>query len=67
VKYAFGFEDEVARDGVRRIGHGGGSPGMNGRLSTFPGSNYVIVVLANLDPPAADGIAEFIRDELPLK
>lgn len=65
VKYAFGFEDETTRDGMRRIGHGGGSPGMNGRLSAFPESGYVVVVLANLDPPAADNIARFIDDRLP--
>jgi hypothetical protein len=67
IKYAFGFEDELTRDGVRCYGHGGGSPGMNGRLSVFPGSNYIVVALANLDPPAADDIARFIRDRLPLK
>ncbi len=66
-KYAFGFEDEVTKDGVRRIGHGGGSPGMNGRLSIFPGSKYVVVVLANFDPPAADSMARFICDHLPLE
>jgi CubicO group peptidase (beta-lactamase class C family) len=67
IKYAFGVEDELTRDGVRCLGHGGGSPGMNGRLSFFPGSNYAVVALANLDPPAADDIARFIRDRLPLK
>jgi CubicO group peptidase (beta-lactamase class C family) len=67
IKYGFGFEDELAKDGVRCLGHGGGSPGMNGRLSVFPGANYVVVVLANIDPPAADEVARFIRDRLPLK
>jgi CubicO group peptidase (beta-lactamase class C family) len=66
-KYAFGFEDETTPDGVRLIGHGGGSPGMNGRLSIFPASGYVVVVLANLDPPAADSVARFIGDRLPAK
>jgi CubicO group peptidase (beta-lactamase class C family) len=67
IKYAFGFEDELTRDGVRCYGHGGGSQGMNGRLSVFPGSNYIVVALANLDPPAADDIARFISDRLPSK
>jgi hypothetical protein len=67
VKYAFGFEDEVTKEGVRRVGHGGGSPGMNGRLWIFPESEYVIVVLSNLDPPAADNLARFICDRLQLK
>jgi D-alanyl-D-alanine carboxypeptidase len=66
-KYAFGFEEEITPDGVRLVGHGGGSPGMNGRLSIFPVSGYVVVVLANLDPPAADNIARFIGDRLPVK
>jgi hypothetical protein len=40
---------------------------MNGRISVFPGSNYVVIALANVDPPAADDIAGFIRGQLPLK
>jgi CubicO group peptidase (beta-lactamase class C family) len=66
-KYAFGFYDETGKAGVRCIGHGGGSAGMNGRLSIFPDSRYVVVVLANFDPPAADSMAQFIREQLPLK
>lgn len=54
VKYAYGFEDQLAPDGARFFGHGGGSPGTNGRLSVFPQSGYVVIVLANLDPPPAD-------------
>jgi CubicO group peptidase (beta-lactamase class C family) len=66
-KYAYGFEDETTPDGVRVFGHGGGSPGMNGRLSVFPKSGYVVVVLANFDPPAADNITRFIGDRLPTR
>ena len=66
-KYAYGFEDQTTPDGVRFFGHGGGAPGINGRLSVFPGSGYVVVVLANLDPPAGDEIARFISDRLPGK
>jgi hypothetical protein len=40
---------------------------MNGRLSVFPASNYVVVALANIDPPAADHVARPIREQLPLK
>jgi D-alanyl-D-alanine carboxypeptidase len=64
-KYAYGFEAETMPDGARIFGHGGGSPGMNGRLSVFPKFGYVVVVLANLDPPAADDLARFIGDRLP--
>jgi D-alanyl-D-alanine carboxypeptidase len=64
IKYAFGFEEETTPENIRFFGHGGGAPGMNGRLSIFPTSGYVIVVLANLDPPAADAIAQFIEQRL---
>jgi len=46
-------------------GHGGGAPGMNGDLRIFPDSGHVVVVLANLDPPAAQSLASFISDRLP--
>ena len=55
-----------ASDGVRCFGHGGGAPGMNGKLSICD-SGYTIVVLANVDPPAADRIDSFIHARLPAK
>jgi D-alanyl-D-alanine carboxypeptidase len=64
-KYAFGFFDVGAESGVRHFGHGGGAPGMNGELQIYPQSGYVIAVLANLDPPAASRVAEFIANRLP--
>jgi D-alanyl-D-alanine carboxypeptidase len=64
-KYAYGFEDAKDRDGVRWFGHGGGAPGMNGMLRVYRDSGYVIAVLANLDPPAAQDVATFIGDRLP--
>ncbi len=65
-KYAYGFGDSVV-DGVRWFGHGGGAPGMNGDLKIFPQSGYVIAVLANMDPPAAGRISEFITARLPVR
>lgn len=65
VKYAYGFSDTSA-DGMRWLGHGGGAPGMNGDLRFSPGSGYVVAVLSNLDPPAANRIADFIAARLPL-
>lgn len=53
MRYAYGFEDARLPDGKRRVGHGGGAPGMNAVLSIFPDSEHVLVVLANVDPPAA--------------
>jgi CubicO group peptidase (beta-lactamase class C family) len=64
VKYAYGFSDSTV-GGVRWLGHGGGAPGMNGDLKFSPDSGYIIAVLANLDPPAASRIADFIAARLP--
>jgi D-alanyl-D-alanine carboxypeptidase len=63
--YGLGF---MERDfnGVRAFGHGGGAPGMNGELLIFP-SGYVVVTLANIDPPAATEVARFIANRLPVK
>ncbi|HUE42464.1 MAG TPA: serine hydrolase domain-containing protein [Candidatus Sulfotelmatobacter sp.] len=63
-KYAYGFMDKT-EGGVRSFGHGGGAPGMNGELRIYPASGYAIVVLANLDPPAASRAANFIGNRLP--
>jgi hypothetical protein len=65
-KYAFGFQDQVV-NGTRCFGHGGGAPGMNGELTICPGPGYVVAVLANLDPPAATRISDFITNRLPAK
>jgi CubicO group peptidase (beta-lactamase class C family) len=65
-KYAYGFIDKTS-GGVRCFGHGGGAPGMNGDLQICPASGYVIAVLANLDPPAAQRVSDFIGRRLPEK
>ncbi len=65
-KYAFGFQDSVV-NGTRCFGHGGGAPGMNGGLQICPGPGYVVAVLANMDPPAATRVADFITNRLPAK
>ena len=64
VRYAYGFFDRVV-GGRRFVGHGGGAPGMNGDLAFEPDGGYVVVVLSNLDPPAAGRVAAFILDRLP--
>jgi len=38
---------------------------MNGDLEICPQSHYTVVVLANMDPPAAQRIADFIENRLP--
>jgi D-alanyl-D-alanine carboxypeptidase len=64
--YAYGFEDRLV-NGMRCFGHGGGAPGMNGDLRVCPDSGYVVAVLANLDPPAASRVSDFIVNRLPEK
>jgi CubicO group peptidase (beta-lactamase class C family) len=64
-KYAYGFQDSTTPDGVRTVGHGGGAPGMNGELIICPQSGYAIAVLANLDPPVASRLAEYVSSRLP--
>ncbi len=65
-KYAYGFQDAMI-NGARCFGHGGGAPGMNGELKICPASGYVIAVLANMDPPGASRVADFITNRLPVK
>ena len=65
-KYAYGFEDQRDNNGDGWVGHGGGAPGMNGDLRIYPKSGYVVAVLANLDPPAAQQISEFLDYRLPM-
>jgi CubicO group peptidase (beta-lactamase class C family) len=62
--YAYGFED-MRKNGVGAVGHGGGAPGMNGELRIYPRSGYVVAVLANIDPPAASQMIGFIDPRLP--
>ncbi len=64
-KYAYGFMETID-DGLRCFGHGGGAPGMNGKL-TICDNGYTIVVLANLDPPVADEVAQFVLARLPAR
>lgn len=64
LRYAYGFEDAELPNGLHRVGHGGGAPGMNGVLAIYPEAGYVVVVLANRDPPAAMAIDRFIADRV---
>jgi len=65
VRYAYGFLDARRAGGNGWVGHGGGAPGMNGDLRIYPKSGYVVAVLTNLDPPAADQITEHLDRRLP--
>lgn len=62
--YGYGFWTE--REGSwEGFGHFGGAEGMNGRLRVIPTQGYVIVVLSNLDAPAANRVAKYIETRLP--
>ncbi len=60
--YGFGTSGEGA---LRRYGHGGGAPGMNGDLRVYPELGYILVGLANLDPPAASRLVDFFSLRMP--
>ena len=64
VRYAYGFEDARAADGSGWVGHSGGAPGMSGDLRIYPKSGYVVAVLANIDPPAAQRISDYLDPRL---
>ena len=63
-QYGYGF-DVQGQGSLRRYGHGGGAPGMNGELRIFPALGYVVVSLSNLDPPAASELVEFFTLRMP--
>lgn len=52
-------------EGLRYFGHSGGAPGMNGELRIFPDNGYVVVSLANRDPPVAEAEVNFVSARLP--
>jgi CubicO group peptidase (beta-lactamase class C family) len=47
-RYAYGFVDRTI-NGVRMVGHNGGTPGYEGELTMFPGSGHAVVLLTNRD------------------
>jgi CubicO group peptidase (beta-lactamase class C family) len=47
-KYAYGFDD-MKINGVRIVGHNGGSPGYEAQLDAYPDLGYTVVVLTNQD------------------
>jgi D-alanyl-D-alanine carboxypeptidase len=63
--YGFGMEVSEKPQG-KRFGHGGGAPGMNGELHVYPRTNTIVVVLANLDPPAAERLADRLDERMPI-
>jgi CubicO group peptidase (beta-lactamase class C family) len=62
--YAFGFEEFIV-NGLRCFGHGGLGPGCNNDLKICPAAGCIVVVLANMDPPAGQRISSYIVSRLP--
>lgn len=59
-QYGDGFF--VGRNGKQRIvNHGGTGPGIDVCFDIYPDSGVVVVILSNLDPPAAQDIREYTR------
>jgi len=51
-------------NGNQCFGHNGSGRGVNGDLEMCLNSNYAVVVLANMDPPAAEQVSAFIVGRL---
>jgi CubicO group peptidase (beta-lactamase class C family) len=62
-KYAYGFIDQSI-NGKRIVGHGGGFPGINSQLDIYLDNGYTVAVMSNYDPPAAQTVANKLRDWL---
>jgi CubicO group peptidase (beta-lactamase class C family) len=62
-KYAYGFFEEV-RNGTRIVGHPGGAPGISTQLDIYLKHDYTVVVLSNYDGPAAECVANKLREML---
>jgi D-alanyl-D-alanine carboxypeptidase len=63
--YGYGFGQQGAGK-LRSFGHGGGAPGMNSDLRIFPELGCVVIVLSNLDPPAAQMVAQYYVARMPI-
>lgn len=62
--YGWGFEVYGAQQ-LTGFGHEGGAEGMNGELRIFPQLHRVVVVLSNLDPPAAHRLLDYYVLRMP--
>jgi CubicO group peptidase (beta-lactamase class C family) len=58
--YAYGISERKYPT-ERIVGHGGGFAGINGQLDIYWKSGYVVAVLSNYDPPAAENVAQRAR------
>ena len=61
-RYGFGFGVDSAL-GITNVGHSGGAPGVNTFVRMYPLDGVTVVILANGDPPMADGL-RFLVDSM---
>jgi D-alanyl-D-alanine carboxypeptidase len=70
VKNPFGFDaygfGVQTMNGTQCVGHNGSGQGVNGDLEMCAGSTYTVITLANIDPPAAEQLSQFIINRLPV-
>lgn len=58
---------EVSREIIENsIAIAGGAPGINALLKTFPKTGFILIVLSNYDPPAAEKVGEKIESLISL-
>ena len=63
MQYAFGF-GVGTRGTWRHVGHNGGFPGVNADFTMFPDQGIDVVVLANMDSPAATQVSRHVLNTL---
>jgi len=59
--YGYGFNVRVL---PRRIGHGGGAPGVNAEIAFYPDLGWQLIALANRDPPVASQMVAVLEKAL---
>lgn len=64
-RYAYGFIDAREASGNGWVGHDAADAGMSGDLRIYPKSGYEVAVLANRDPPVAQGLSAYLDPWLP--
>jgi CubicO group peptidase (beta-lactamase class C family) len=58
--YGYGFF--VGMNGSTRIvNHGGTGPGIDNAFDIYPDARYVVAIMSNQDPPAAQDIRQYLR------
>lgn len=62
VQYAYGFFDQIV-NGHRRVGHGGGFPGICSIFSLYPELGYTIIIMSNLDYTCGE-VNDFLMETL---